>query len=334
MSVKTEREVWLDALRGFTMILVVVGHVARGLFASGAIPDPIYPHLDRALYSLHLPLLFVLSGYGFHGSIARRSFGSTWGPRLRQLIHPYFVWTFITATLMFMLSKVVNQPLSLVEYLWLLARSPVEPYSIFWFFYALAMAKVALSLLVERGGLGPLGLLAVGLLGLVGNQILMSAYGPIEVFQTTTFLKIYFFFAMGYALAARPSVLNGATVAVTGVLAVAAWLVIILTEQGIDGPFGLATGVIGCLFAFSAAHRGESLAPRKLYNLQAFIGAWSLDIFVMHILFNGAARVALNKAGIESLGLHLVIGGLTGTFGPIVAGYVLRRLKVGRILGL
>ena len=51
------RLIYLDALRGFAIILVVVGHLIQYNYQS-ALDDPIF----NAIYSFHMPLFFFISG--------------------------------------------------------------------------------------------------------------------------------------------------------------------------------------------------------------------------------------------------------------------------------
>lgn len=51
-----EREIWIDILKGMAIILVVVGHNT---------PPSEYPWLNTVIYSFHMPLFFILSGFVF-----------------------------------------------------------------------------------------------------------------------------------------------------------------------------------------------------------------------------------------------------------------------------
>lgn len=328
------REIWLDALRGGTMILVVFGHVARGLFAGGQIDSPFYPRMDVMLYSLHGPLLFVLAGYTFRLAQARRPFLPDWRMRMGKALHPYFVWTFLTATLMFALAALVNRPLSLGDYLSTLLGSPIWPYSIFWFLYVLALTQPMLALATERFGLTTGRVLALGVAGLGLHQLLQATVGGVDAFQISNVLRYFFFLALGAWLADRPD-LPAARLALAGVIPVGlAWAAILGWGWGIDGPFGFATSTMATVMAVMGARVVASRLPRALLAGLTVLGLWSLEIYVMHILFNGAVRIGLNMAGVEALLPHFVIGTIIGTLGPVVAGLLLRHLGLLPVLGL
>ena len=52
------RIVYIDALRGFAILLVIVGHLIQFNYSSG-IENPIF----NIIYSFHMPLFFFISGY-------------------------------------------------------------------------------------------------------------------------------------------------------------------------------------------------------------------------------------------------------------------------------
>lgn len=63
----TAREAWLDSLKGFAALLVVLGHVLSGYLDAGTFPaayDSFYA-VRTWIYSFHMPLFFLLSGFTF-----------------------------------------------------------------------------------------------------------------------------------------------------------------------------------------------------------------------------------------------------------------------------
>ena len=60
-GVSQNREVWIDYAKAIGIILVVYGHVARGLYSAGIdIPYELYVLIDSIVYSFHMPLFFFL----------------------------------------------------------------------------------------------------------------------------------------------------------------------------------------------------------------------------------------------------------------------------------
>ena len=77
---------WIDTLRGFAIIFVVLGHATRG---SGS-------EFERYVYSIHLPLFFFLSGLLQREALLAGPFSLYAGKFFRSLLVPYFTFGFLT----------------------------------------------------------------------------------------------------------------------------------------------------------------------------------------------------------------------------------------------
>ena len=82
------RDRQLDAIKGFAIVLVVIGHVTA--FVN---PENIKNNLlFNLIYSFHIPLFFFISGYLVFGRFGPTTF--TWiKKKFRQLIVPYILFT-------------------------------------------------------------------------------------------------------------------------------------------------------------------------------------------------------------------------------------------------
>lgn len=60
----------IDIVKGIAIVLVVYGHVLRGLESASIASDGNFFKLgNKLLYSFHMPLFFILSGLFFKSSI-------------------------------------------------------------------------------------------------------------------------------------------------------------------------------------------------------------------------------------------------------------------------
>ena len=59
---------WIDACKGIGIIAVVLGHLAISYNSTGFYAEysTLLDALIRVIYSFHMPLFFVLSGYVFY----------------------------------------------------------------------------------------------------------------------------------------------------------------------------------------------------------------------------------------------------------------------------
>jgi fucose 4-O-acetylase-like acetyltransferase len=82
---------WIDSLKGFGVILVILGHL------------PTSPDLHKYIFSFHMPLFFFISGYLFNQKKYLQA-GKFITSRVRSLLFPYFSLTFVSY-LIFMLTN-------------------------------------------------------------------------------------------------------------------------------------------------------------------------------------------------------------------------------------
>ncbi len=81
MDKDTNRLDYIDILKGFGIILMVLGHMWFGHF-----------NYETYLYAFHMPLFFLISGYLFK---APENLGVSIRKKMRSLLVPYFVFGFI-----------------------------------------------------------------------------------------------------------------------------------------------------------------------------------------------------------------------------------------------
>jgi len=64
----------------------------------------------------------------------------------------------------------------------------------------------------------------------------------------------------------------------------------------------------------------------------AQIGRYSYAIFLFHVFFTAATRIALERMGARDVGLHMVLGSVAGLAGPILFERWISRYKFPALL--
>lgn len=87
------RLVWADSLKGWLIILVVLGHAIQCTLG----PDCENNHLWNIIYSFHMPAFMAVSGYlAFKPSgLGKTNYWDLVLRRFRQLVIPFVLWTII-----------------------------------------------------------------------------------------------------------------------------------------------------------------------------------------------------------------------------------------------
>lgn len=85
---------WVDGLRGFLILLVILGHSIQ--YFPGIEADD--NHLWNMIYSFHMPAFMAVSGFlNYRSGRGRRDRGTIIYHRLFQLLIPFFVWSLISS---------------------------------------------------------------------------------------------------------------------------------------------------------------------------------------------------------------------------------------------
>lgn len=90
-----KRELYPDIIKGVAIILVVLGHCIQfgSAFSTNFLffKSPIF----IAIYSFHMPLFMLISGYFFYNSINKHSWKDNIKTRFTRLLIPLFTWNTI-----------------------------------------------------------------------------------------------------------------------------------------------------------------------------------------------------------------------------------------------
>ena len=94
LSLYMKRIEYIDALRGFAILLMVVGHVIPNLYLNKQI---VLPNLQTWIYTFHMPLFFTISGYFIYrdSKITAKEAMNQIYKKFLQLLLPAFVMSLL-----------------------------------------------------------------------------------------------------------------------------------------------------------------------------------------------------------------------------------------------
>lgn len=132
----SKREVWVDYIKVFACVLVVLGHFFQSMVKAGILPEnDLYTWFNTTIYYFHVPLFFICSGYLYQ----RYSVVNSWLSWKTNVIKkavvlgiPYFVFSLATWLLKSVFAGSVNTEIGGLGYT--LFIHPTAPY---WYMYIL-----------------------------------------------------------------------------------------------------------------------------------------------------------------------------------------------------
>lgn len=317
-----ERQNWVDQAKAIGIVLVVYGHVARGLHSAGIGASLGWPALvDRVIYSFHMPLFFFLSGILFLQSLDKRGARGLLCGKVDTVLYPYLVWSLLQGGIELGLSRHTNGAVTVSQVLSLLWA----PRAQFWFLYALFCICVASTLVfsvLTRRHAVPVFLAAVVL------SLLPLSDGGLAAW--TLLCRNWVFFCLGVVCSLRGRVawLAGrwSLLVTVALFVLSQWLVQLRPEWAAAGH-GVGALLVACASIAFVTALSLRLAGRL--GWLAWIGASSMAIYLMHILAGSGVRILLAKVGgTDAYLLHLVAGCMAGVGLPLLVTVLVGRWRI------
>lgn len=308
------RSLWVDHAKAIGIILVVYGHVARGVFSAGLkIDQSMFELVDSVIYSFHMPLFFFLSGLFLLSSMAKRAPISLLRSKVDTILYPYVIWSLLQGMIEVALTHYTNGHTTVIEVL-SLAWSPRAQ---FWFLYVLFFVFSLAILVYRRSGFMWCTSIFVG-------SILLYFFGGLlpDVYLINMLSHNFVYFAAGvfttFLLGKFNCVETKWLFLSVAVFVFSQWLFHV--EMGLRYNSGTASetlllGLISISFVVVFAHWLTRFNLRWL----AYLGQQSMTIYLVHILATSGCRIILLKVlGITSIGIHLLIGTFVGLLLPLL----------------
>jgi fucose 4-O-acetylase-like acetyltransferase len=326
---------WVDYLKGIAILLVVYRHVLIGIERSQVEVPVVLADANMIFYSFRMPLFFILSGLFINSSIAKRTLKKLTWLKFETLLYPYLVWAFIQVSLQIALSGITNSNRTLEDYSFIL----YQPRNLdqFWYLPALFNTTMIYLLLKIKLRVKVWAQLVLG----IGLYFLSFYYQKVSMISD--WMEFYIFFALGDAFSRlffherTQKVLKSYW---TLLLVIPLFILTQMhylrnnVERGVlpldnshtsrlyyldkiaEQADFLWVALVGCLCMFVLAFRMQSW---KILPFLRVLGYHSLQIYVMHVIFTAAVRLALIIFfGVDSAIFLLITGIATGLIAPII----------------
>ncbi len=319
-------ETWPDIAKGIGILLVVYGHVARGIEKAGLPIDPVFfKTVDALIYAFHMPLFFFVSGYLFWGSVQARGYRAVLPGRMALLIWLYVIWSVSHGAVEVMLGRLTNGALQ-----WADVFALGLPRAHFWYLYTL----VLLILVASAFSWIPRRYQALALFALATVFFTTPGLGT-GWYPMLAVCRYLIYFAAGFMLAASRD--NRTWFRSHYIVLYVFWVALAIAWVNLSAPEGLmklTAAVAGILLtAVAALFLARSGLP--VARSLAFLGTIALPIYLAHILAGSGMRIVLHKGlGIDLVWLHLVLGLAAGVLLPWAFWRVTKQLGQGWLWSL
>lgn len=331
LTTSRPRITWLDSLKGFAIICVVIGHILDGYMSAGAFPDclGIQRTIFQLIYTFHMPLFFIVSGFMY----AMAYFDADGRPKLHKLKWQlpniailYFLFTALLVAFKLFFARYTNDQVSSWAPFLHSWRFPIGPY---WYLYALfGFYLVSLPLVGWGRRVWSLPILLI-------VSATAAYFINVNGFCVNQMLLHLLFFAMGI-VAQRNNITLSWTPTIIALCA-SVIIAVIFWGNGLGTPKDyvhyhptvntfVAIGI--CLFLWKLFSATPAL-DNRLFNL---CGRYCLEIYVLHCFFTAGFRSILPALGLHNFYLNLILNSILSTALPLLIALTTQRLHIHTII--
>lgn len=307
----------LDRAKGVALLIFVFASLWQGLSGAGLLKD-IEPQWVALVAStctiVAVPLVFAAYGLACRFEMLAWRGLEAWRTHLHDLIYPFLVWSVIVGVFEVLGSGARTKSTSLSD----LHDVPWNPHGVFWLPYTLYLSIGLTALLKRVAGMS----LAAWLIVPVGLLMLWLFPWAPHVLTARELSMCFVFFAIGVAMAPRlPSPraswlgLPVALIAMLGVLYVGQTQMDAATYsvRAVTPNASLLAAVVLALALWLV------ISLPKGWGWLAYLGRGFMPLYLMHLLFVVAARMALGKVlHVQSVPVYIVAGMMVGIAGPLL----------------
>lgn len=305
---------WLAVLQGFSMLLVVIGHV--DLTNIPCDPNtPIASAIHKCIYSFHMPLFMFISGWLFYYTCIRKDkgYGDVVKSKLKRLGIPFFAFTLSATVFKFAFPSLMHRQVTAQELTdtFILFRS--NPLGEMWFivvlFELMLLYPVYKLIVVNR---------------------LFAIIGLVVAFVINTYTPSISYFNMGKVTYMLPFF-------VTGILCCRfewqkfigkAWFLVIITALFVAcNVMGLLPSSVNAEIALVGTFFFMSLClilGRCIPNLFCSFRDYTFQIFLMGIFFQMVIRWTYVKWGNDMLFVSMwLLSVVIGIYVPTILAKII-----------
>lgn len=306
-SVSKSRIDWVDAVKGLTIILVVMEHTTFGVQnAIGYLPV-LFGTIAEFAKPFRMPLFFLVAGLfarkALYGDLRKFVDG-----KIIHFAYFYLLWSVIQIGLKILIPHDGPWQVTYVDLLMI----PIQPFAVLWFIYSLSMFFVTMRLVRKaRPGFVLFFAAALYFLRLDTGWMLidefawrfiwfaLGVYGAQYIFDIADWARAYP--ARGIALSA---------------VLLASLTTVVFSHLVDIRALELLMGVAG---AGASIMLVAILASRGLARPLAFVGEHSLYIFLSFFLPMAATRIAMVRLGFENGDIITLVATSVAVITPIIA---------------
>lgn len=317
-----EREIWVDNVKVFACVLVVVGHFFQSMISASVLDsNSVYEWFEQSIYMFHVQLFFICSGYLYQKNSRVNTINEWKENVLKKMLTlgvPYFAFSLLTWILKMAFSSSVNQQVEgLVQSLFV---NPMSPY---WYLYCLFLLFLITPTFKDKKIASVV--LSIALIMKIVVSILGCDFYAVFV---ALMYEIWFVIGICLCIVDIRRILEKTKNFWLGITLAIIFLgssILAFANQVSNEIFNFLLGLVAC--AGTILIVGYLFRNNKQPKWIVCMSKYTMPIFLMHTIFAATLRSAMFKVGIENPLVHVTTGLVISFAGPIIAAKIMEKVK-------
>lgn len=310
---------WVDYIKAFACLLVVIGHLIQSLQKAGIDNyESITSYINWFIYLFHMPLFMCMSGFLYCNKKQPFSWNNYKKFEIKKIINlaiPYFTFYLVYVIANMLFSNSVNSPKSINDII-AIFNNPISPY---WFLYALLSIFIVIPLIgkIFKNNKKSIFVFFVGL-----KIMYIFIQPPIFFLNQIMAYGIYFYFGSFISEIIKNKNIKN-MISNIGIYTILS-IIVYCYRDSLDeyaksflNIFFAIDGIVICVQVFCNINRLTWLDTLKKYTFQ---------IFVLHTIFAAGIRIILLKIGITNYFIHFVFGVLASIYIPVAVSKISNKI--------
>lgn len=302
---KRKRITYIDNMKGFAMLCVVLGHIADGYLRSeyySSSQEVLYA-IYNIIYSFHMPLFIMISGYLYQTAYVEESGEIKLKKVFNQignLMLIYIEFSFLLGIFKIFCSNYVNTEITWKQ-LFLIGIKTIAPY---WYIYILIAFYMLFSINRISKCSDKILLVSSFLVNLFSGKVDGACW-----FEVKRIMYYLFFWTIGFVYARRKEIFlfNKKIEFLMGAISISLMIVFWNNNKFIcQIPIvNLVVAVGVCLIVWNIFEKHIYMESNNTL-IFGKIGKYCLEIYLLHCFFTAGYRVLFNKCGISNLYISMI----------------------------
>lgn len=326
LDMENKRILWLDALKGFTIIFVIIGHVLLGYTNNNAFPlqQQLMLKINYWIYSWHMPLFMAISGFAFKVAYLKENKldKKRINKQILNLILIFFIFQLGLCSLKIIFNSFVDSKIDFYS----LILNLFIPDNIMWYVWVLLIYYFFVEIVYKRIKVSQYIYIYIGVTAKLINEYFGIILGIKNLFYCFQFFSFGIWLADKYLLKGKIAIKNKITlVSVIYII----FYIFFLSIKNVENLLPFIKIILEVINAYAVTVIIFKVFSKiKEIKFLMLCGKESLVIYLLHTYFVTAIKAFIIRSNFSSAGIIIILTTIIPLFICLTIAKLSHKIKI------